>query len=123
MRRFLAVLCLMAIPRLAIGEDCANTTNIDEQMQCFRRQMMRSSADLFCSRNASIVGEAECMRAWAVEQAIAEICNTDTLKNDKVACLERRVEALTRELSNLRRQIPRMVEEGIRKGLEPRIHK
>jgi hypothetical protein len=51
------------------------------------------------------------------------LCGAEDLKRDKVACLERQVDALTRELADLRRDLPRLIEQGVQRAMEPRLHR
>jgi regulator of replication initiation timing len=51
------------------------------------------------------------------------LCSADDFEKDKVACLERQVDALTRELADLRRDLPRLIEEGVQRAMEPRLHR
>src|SRR5262249_38055963 len=102
---FLVVLAL-TMPQSTRAEDCSAAADERERMQCFTRNMVAQS---MCLRMLDEASRAECVRARQLDYAMSSLCDTEALKNDRVACLEAKVIALTRELAELRQaMLPRL---------------
>jgi hypothetical protein len=56
-----------------------------------------------------------------MQQMLANACNTEALKKDRVACLERKVEVLAAQVLALHKDVPRMIDRGVKAALEPRV--
>jgi hypothetical protein len=139
MTRFVVLLAILVVtqPAAAQGPDLSMRQQLERLLERGQYQaLIRSCGALpddarraeclraleACSRPGEQAASADCVRTmWTLRYE--EICNTDELKGDKVACLERKVDALTRELAQLQRDLPRLIEEGIRAALEPRLHR
>ena len=125
MRFFLGVLvvvCALA-PGPAPAQDCSGIADPDQQQRCLAERARHRISEVECLLDLDMANAVECMRALRMEQNMARLCDTDELKADKAACLERKVEFLTRELFNLRRDLAGLIKQGVREALEPRVHK
>jgi hypothetical protein len=58
-----------------------------------------------------------------MQQALENACNTEALKNDRVACLERKVELLAGQVVALHKSLPGMIDRGVKAALEPRVYR
>jgi hypothetical protein len=56
-----------------------------------------------------------------MQQALDNACAAEALKNDRTACLERKVEVLADQLLMLQAELPRMIDRGVKAALEPRV--
>jgi hypothetical protein len=56
-----------------------------------------------------------------MQQLLDAACNTEALKKDRVACAERKIEVLAGHVQALQKDLPRMIERGVKAALEPRV--
>jgi len=56
-----------------------------------------------------------------MQQLLEKACDTEALRNDKVACLERKVELLVGQIVALHKSLPGMIDRGVKAALEPRV--
>lgn len=113
------ILLVYWVSQPAGAQDCSNLYNSLERMECIDRR----SALLRCETLQDDALQAKCLRSIAPLRPAPDVCDTKALKKDRVACLERRLQALDRELAQMRHDIPRLVEEGVRAAMRPRVHK
>lgn len=127
MKLILAALALMpvllALPPSASARDCSGITDAQDQVKCLVEDMQQRSAEVACELSHDDFARAECLNAWRVQHFINNLCDTDSLRNDKMACLERKVEALNTQLAGLRRDLPRLIDERVKYALQPRVHR
>jgi hypothetical protein len=76
-----------------------------------------------CAAPGALLGfDAMCVRTlWA--SSVDVVCAAPELKDDKVACLERRVQVLSGQLAALTRDLPKLIDERVKQALEPRLHR
>lgn len=126
MARFAVLLVMLAalVPwQSASAQDCQAIADPELRADCAIREARRALMLQTCEIADNQLTRAQCMRAEVLQFGIDNVCASGALSTDKVACLERKVEILTRDLADLRRELPRLIEQGVREALEPRVHR
>jgi hypothetical protein len=139
MPRFVALLAMLVIAQHAVVAEEPTPSplqSLEKSLKMGRYRALKSR----CEALAESSRRAECLRTLETctepgAQAVSaeclhtllaldsqRVCGSDDLKSDRTACLERRMDALTKELAQLRRDLPKMIEDSLRQAMEPRLH-
>jgi len=137
MQLIYAMLLLVVMSQPALAQDCTDVTDDTQLAECLNRRVQQARCNALvdakhraqcllrgpCIALTDDSQRVQCLRAVLALPTREELCNTDVLKADSVACLELRVDSLAKELWELRRALPGLIEAGVAAALQPRVHK
>jgi hypothetical protein len=118
MRLLFAALLLVLATQTASAQDCSAFADPQQRLECTAGGLEMQ----LCALQTDDAARAACMaRAmWRIPSRPS--CAGVADAAEKIACLERSLEALHADMDHLRRQIPAFIEQRLRAALEPRLH-
>jgi len=120
MRLGFALLFLLVLLQPASAQDCSHLLDRQQRADCERTQSLFQD----CARLPPGPSRLACLRGAIAPAEAARIeCTKQPRTSDKMACMQANIDALRRELKELRRQIPALIEEQLKAAMEPRLHK
>jgi hypothetical protein len=118
MRLLFAALLLVLATQTASAQDCTAFADPQQRLEC---STLSLEAQL-CALQIDEAARAACLAREMWRMPARPSCADVADATQKIACLERSLDALHADMARLRQQIPAFIEQRLRAALEPRLH-